>query len=296
MSTNFTIEEIYPKIFVYNNVFEDPERMYQIAKDSVNNYDDAIWEKWQDWYIFGEKVEKFGINFDKTATEVKILKDIDPTSKVQEDQKYFITELVRAFHVVNNDYIAKQGMSIHNEKNETVHSYGIDHPKWNWTGPSLCRYFINPEAATWNGEHLAMRYHSDYIREAIKSPGYKFVLTTTTYLNDNYLKGGVDFAIGNKLINYKPKAGDFLVFPSGHPNYLTEGKEVYLHAAENCQENEKFFTRMYWQVYEDASDEWKENEEKFGKDVWLERMKGIQDQYMSDHPQRTVIEGAVRIR
>lgn len=296
MTTNFTVEEIYPNIFVYNNVFEDPDRMYQIVKDSLNNYNDAIWESWQDWYIFGEKVEKFGLNFDKTATELKITKDIEPTSKVQEDQRYFITELVKGFHLVNNDYIAKQNMSIPNEKDETVSSYGVDHPKWNWTGPSLCRYFIDSKGSEWNGGHLAMRYHSDYIREKIKSPGYKFVLTTTTYLNDDYTNGGVDFAIGNKLINYKPKAGDFLVFPSGHPDYLTEGKEVYLHAAENCQENEKFFTRMYWQVYEDASEEWKENEEKFGKEEWPDIFKQIQEDYMSEHPQRTVIEGAVRIR
>ena len=59
--------------------------------------------------------------------------------------------------------------------------------------------------------------------------------------------------------------------------------------------NEKFFTRMYWQVYEDASDEWKENEQKFGKE-WPERMQAIQEAYMEKHPQRMVIEGAVRIR
>jgi len=297
MSKDFTFKEIYPNIFVYNNVFEDPEKMYKIAKDSVNNYDDAIWDSWQEWYDFGHKIENFGLFFDKTATSLKILSDITPTTKVQEDQRYFITELVKGFHLVNNHYIERHNFPVHREKNVTVEANGETQAKWNWTGPSLCRYFVESELSKTNeGEDkLAMRYHSDYIREVVKSPGYKFALTTTTYLNDNYLKGGIDFAVGDKLINYKPKAGDFLVFPSGHPDYSTEEGEVYLHAAENCSVNEKFFTRMYWTVYEDASEEWKEKSQIFG-DKWPEELQRLQHQYRIDHPARNFIEGATRIK
>jgi hypothetical protein len=295
MSKDFTFEEIYPNIFVYNNVFEDPERMYKIAQDSINDYDEGIWEKWQDWYEFGKKIEKFGIGFDRTKTEMSILQDVEVTNKIQEDQKYFITELVRCFHVVNNHYMEYQNFPIDKELGDVVKSNKTNMPKWNWTGPSLCRYYIDSQASKWNDGILAMRYHSDYVREPIKSPGYKFVLTTTTYLNDDYLKGGVDFAIGDKLVNYKPKAGDFLVFPSGHPNYLTKDGEVYLHAAENCKDNEKYFTRMYWTVFEDGSDEWREKEALLG-DLWPEENKKLVQQYNMDHPARNVIEGATRIR
>lgn len=296
MSNDFTFEEIYPNIFVYNNVFEDPERMYKIAKDSLNDYEDGLWENWQEWYIFGKKIEKFGLAFDRTKTELKIIQDVEIKNKVQEDQRYFITELVKCFHIVNNHYMEHQKFPMKKEVNDFIESQGESKPKWNWTGPSLCRYHVeDSEERAWNGNDLAMRYHSDYVREPIKSPGYKFALTTTTYLNDNYLEGGVDFAIGKQVFNYKPKAGDFLVFPSGHPDYLTKDGEVYLHAVKNCKENEKYFTRMYWTVYEDGSDEWFEKEKQFG-DLWPEENKKLVEQYNKDHPARNVIEGATRIK
>jgi hypothetical protein len=295
MTTELTFEEIYPNIVVYNNIFEDPERMYQIAKDSINNYEDAIWDKWNDWYSIGEKIENFGISFDKNVSDLKINFDIEPTSKVQEDQRYFMIELIKAFHLANNHYIEKHNFPIHKEEKDTVQSDGKKYQKWNWTGPSLCKYYVGSTAAGPDSERLAMRYHSDYVREAIKGPGYKFVLTTTIYLNDNYSGGGIDFAVGNKLINYKPKAGDFVVFPSGHPEYSTEDGEVYLHAAEICKENEKYFIRMFWTVYEDSSDEWKEKSLIFG-DSWQSEMNKIQGQYEKENLQRITIDNGVRLR
>lgn len=299
---DFTIKEIYPKVYVYNNVLEDPKRMYEIVKNSLTSKD-GIWEDWQDWYGFGDKIENFGISFDKTKAELVVASDVQTQNKTQEDQKYFITEQVKAFLAVTQDYMMRNNLNIIEESKQEVVAKDIrfsdeannngKFSKWMWTGPSLCKYYIG--SIDHNEEGLAMRYHSDYIREAIKSPGYKFALTCTTYINDEYEGGAVDFAINKKLIRYKPKAGDFLVFPSGHPDYLTEEGKVYLHGVESCQGAEKYFTRMYWQVYEDGSDEWKKNEALYGREEWLKMNAEIHRQYHAENIAKSKIEGATRI-
>ena len=140
-----------------------------------------------------------------------------------------------------------------------------------------------------------MRYHSDYIREQGYAPGYKFVITCTIYFNDNYEGGEVDFAMGDKLVKYKPEAGDLLVFPSGHPDYLTEDGMPYLHGVMPSYNNNKFLSRMYWQKYQKGTDDWYEKEKEFGKEVWASMQPELEKAFRDKHPQRSVIENGVRI-
>jgi len=302
MKNNFDVEEIYPNILVYSNVFEDNDKMYEIVK-SIGKSEEEIFEPWKDWYTFGEKIEEFGIYFNKTKNEMEISKDINPINKTQEDQKYFITELVKAFHLVNNDYIKRFDIdfdltSVSKTKNpvdqneaDNFKTFPEEVPTWRWTGPSLCKYFDNAG----NGSDLSMSYHSDYIREPIITPGYKFAITTTSYINDDYDGGGLDFVIDSKLIGYKPKKGDFVVFPSGHPDILTENGKVYLHGVKNLYNGEKFFTRMYWQKFHLGQDEWFENEEKYGKAEWERMQESIMQDYR-ESVQMKDISKCVRIR
>ena len=141
-----------------------------------------------------------------------------------------------------------------------------------------------------------MNYHSDYIREQGDAPGYKFVITCTIYFNDDYEGGEVDFVMGDKLVKYKPEAGDLLVFPSGHPKYLTEEGMPYLHGVMPLYNSNKFLSRMYWQKYEKGTDEWYKNQKKFGKDTWLAMQPDLEEKFRQLHPQRSKIEGGVRIR
>jgi hypothetical protein len=141
-----------------------------------------------------------------------------------------------------------------------------------------------------------MRYHSDYIREQGYAPGYKFVVTCTIYFNDNYEGGEVDFVMGDKLVKYKPEAGDLLVFPSGHPDYLTEDGMPYLHAVMPSYNNNKFLSRMYWQKYQKGTDEWYEKEKEFGKKIWASMQPELEKEFRDKHPQRSVIENGVRIQ
>lgn len=291
-NSNFESKELYKYIVVYSNVFDDPEKMYSIVKDTLSNPQDGIFGPWHQWSIFGEYITDLGIKFDREKHELILSEEFIPKNKRQEDQFYFITELIKGFHLVNNDYINRYNIDMENDNFAIDNGYGGKEKTWTINGPTIAKYAIDAG----NAKELAMRYHTDYIREPIQSPGKKFIITTTTYINDDYEGGALDFAIDKKLLKYKPKAGDFVVFPAGHPDYLTEDGIVYLHGVDKCLGVEKIFTRMYWMKYYSASEEWIEKENEYGADRWKDMQNNIMDIYRQEHPQRHAIENAVRIQ
>lgn len=295
MKNSLVATEIYPQIIVYSNVFEDVERMSRIVKESFSDLSEpGLLPKPTQWSLFGDYITDINLEFDRESTEF-ILKD-EPVvyNKTQEDQLYFIKETIKGFYTVNTDYLNRFNLKINNdglEKN-IVDKYGPEPlAPWRVIGPSICKY--NQNAG--NAESKAMKYHSDYIKEPIKTAGFKFVVTTTSYFNDDYEGGELDFAIDNKLIGYKPKAGDLIVFPSGHPEYLTENNNIFLHAVQKCFGGEKYFSRMYWSKYEPASQLWHDRVAEYGLEEWTRVHEELLEEYRKNI-QRESIEGAVRIR
>jgi hypothetical protein len=198
--------------------------------------------------------------------------------------------MLENFYLATEHYIKKYGVEVDLD-DLSVDESGQTVPTWKWAGGTVGKYHVSTDE-----EKVGMRYHSDYQREMADAPGYKFVITCTIYFNDDYEGGEVDFAMGDKLVKYKPQAGDLLVFPSGHPDYLTENGDPYLHGVMPSYNKNKFLSRMYWQKYEKGSDEWYEKEKEFGKHVWASMQPEIHEQFRKDHPQRNEIEGAVRIK
>lgn len=282
--------ELYEGVMVYRNVFNEPEKMFRIIKDSCTNNPDRILGYWSQWSHFGEYIKEAWPNksgFNKNNKPGKFdfedINDLVADTKIQEEQKHFLLEMYRGFNEVTNSYILKYGEGFNFDKNETIKTKdGSTVPLWITDGPSFCKYHKDIS------EEMSMVYHSDYIREPIKSPGYKFAITSNYYFNDNYQGGEVDFYIDDKLIKYKPKAGDWLVFPSGHPEVLNKNDKVYLHGVFPSTEGEKFFCRNYWMKYEVGSQEWFDKEEEFGKEAWA----AMQDDIMKPYrPSRFKIEG-----
>ena len=191
--------------------------------------------------------------------------------------------------MVNEDYMNRYNFII--SANEDIITKDETLKRWRWISPNFCAY--EETDISWL---KAMHYHSDYIQEPITSPGYKFVYTSLAYFNDNYKGGEIDFCIGKKLVEFKPEAGDILVFPSGHPNYFTENGQVYLHAVNKVIENKKYFCRSYWMEYNEGSVEWHEKEKEFGKEKWWSMQNEIVNKYRKDHPQRSFIEDGIRIK
>jgi hypothetical protein len=302
INDSFSVKEIYPHILVYNNLFKDLDRIFSIIKNFQADEDHSVFFNWEGWGYNDPKLNRpgFGSYIHTNNNSLKCnynlkslsINELTPKNKIQEDHIYLFKELINAFHIVNNDYMDRFNVGIDTEE-MTLDIEENKIPSWRWTGPTICKYHTDLKEV---GQTNAMNYHSDYIREPIISPGYKFVLTTTTYFNDDYEGGELDFAIGNKLIKYKPIAGDFVVFPSGHPDFLTKDDNVYLHGVKTTSgKNNKYFSRLYWQKYEKGSDEWFENEKKFGKQNWIDMQKDIMVEYYKENKQRSVIENAERI-
>lgn len=286
---NLEIVEIYPNIFVYKNLFKDISKSYKILTDSLVETEDRLFSPWTQWSIFGEYLNPISPSFDM-SDKYGNLKNIETETQIQEDQKNFIIEMLENFHLATEDYIKKHNINMDlNEK--SVDEDGMPTQVWRWTGGTIGRYHLSNE-----NEKVGMRYHSDYVREQGHAPGYKFVITSTIYFNDDYEGGEIDFAMGDKLVKYKPEAGDILVFPSGHPDYLTEEGKPYLHAVMPSYKNNKFLSRMYWQKYQKGTDEWYEKEKEFGKEVWASMQPELEKAFRDKHPQRITIENGVRIQ
>jgi hypothetical protein len=286
---NLEAIEIYPNILVYKNMFKDVSKSYKVLTDSFTETEDRLFSPWTQWSIFGDYLNPIIPNF-SMSDKYGNLKTIETTTQIQEDQKNFGIEMMENFHLVTEDYIKRYDIDI--DLNETsIDENGNTVPTWRWTGGTIGKYHIST-----NDEQVGMRYHSDYQREQGSAPGYKFVITCTIYFNDDYEGGEIDFAMGDKLVKYKPEAGDLLVFPSGHPDYLTEDGMPYLHGVMPSYNKNKILSRMYWQKYQKGTEEWYTKEKEFGKQVWANMQPELEEKFRQEHPQRTTIENGVRLQ
>jgi len=281
--------EIYPKILVYKNLFKDIAKSYKTLTDSLVETEDRLFSPWEQWSTFGDYLNPIIPGF-AMSDKYGNLKNIEAKTQVQEDQKQLGIEMMENFHLVTEDYIKRFNVDVDLDTMVT-NDDGATIPLWRWTGGTIGKYHISND-----DEQHGMRYHSDYMREQGYAPGYKFIITCTIYFNDDYLGGEIDFAMGEKLVKYKPEAGDLLVFPSGHPDYLTEDGMPYLHGVMPSYNKNKFLSRMYWQKYQKGTDEWYAKEKEFGKDTWMAMQPELEHQYRMEHPQRMVIENGVRIK
>ena len=281
--------ELYPHIVVYKNLFKDISKSYKVLTDSLEDSEDRIFNPWTQWSIFGEYLNPVIPSY-STRTKYGNFENVEATTENQKAQKDFGLELHENFHLVSEDYIKRYGIDVDLDALSTDESGNLT-KTWRYAAGSISRYHVSTD-----DEKIGMRYHSDYMREDAESPGYKFVITCTVYFNDDYEGGEVDFSMGNKLIKYKPEAGDLLVFPSGHPDYLTEEGNPYLHGVMPAYKKNKYLARMYWQKYQRGSDDWYAKEKEFGKEVWAGMQKDLHEQFRKDHPQRNHIENAVRIK
>lgn len=249
--SNVVEEEFYPKITIYKNLISNPQKAVEILKRAESDPSSSLFNGWSDWYTFGTNCDTFQIGYERDGDMSTIHAWNIQTEQHQEEYDFFI-ETINAFMESTKLYMQK---------------YNFEKPKdWFFMGPSYCKY--NPDSGI--TEELAMHYHSDFQLEHVERPGHKFAITCTMYLNDDYEDGGVDFYVNNKLIYYKPVAGDVMVFPAGNPDIMTEDGERFYHGVKKCKKNPKYFIRMNWVYHYFGSEKWHEGIEKYGEQLWLE--------------------------
>lgn len=279
--------EIYPNIVVYKNVFSDIVDTYNALKDSSGEEED-LFSPWTQWSIFGEYLNPTFKGLPHRI-DIKSVENLEAKTEKQESQKRSILELLQGFYTVTGDYISKHGIDFDQERLVTTKD-GTKTQDWVINGPSIARYRTDIEG------DIAMTYHSDYIREPIVSPGYKFAITALAYFNDDYEGGEIDFIVDGEAFMYKPEAGDFLVFPSGHPDILTKNGSVYIHGVMPAKGANKYLSRMYWMKHSFGDDQWFEKEEEFGKEAWANMQPEIMENFRREHPNRFSAQNERRIK
>jgi hypothetical protein len=287
MTESLNVIEIYPKIFVYKNLFKDIDKTYALLKNS-NGEEDGLFNPWTQWSEFGEYLNPL-LRDIPYSFNLEDIKQLNTKTVKQEEQKLAIIELFENFYIATQDYITKNNVDFNINKT-LINREGETLKEWKVNGPSIARHRIDRE------EPIAMTYHSDYIREPVLSPGYKFAITALAYFNDDYDGGEIDFVVNNEAYKYKPVAGDYLVFPSGHPELLMSENSIYLHGVMPTKNNSKYLSRMYWMKYSIGEDLWFEKEKEFGKIAWDEMQEEMMTEFRKNNPNRIDTEGVNRLK
>lgn len=253
---------IMPQVVVYQNIFSQETLDYflKTIKDSENSLenfkitrpeesayrdfhgdqpfiidDSHLIMHWTPWYTFGarSKIADIGMPREKNP------------------EQYDLSEMAsKAFKDVYEDYISMY-------KNSDWPEF-VD---WEEKDPLiLCDSEIEIlKHHMYPGKEYAIEFHTDRHEHRIDTPGGKQIITFTFYLNDNYEGGEVEFIYEehNKVITYKPKAGDITVFPAGLP---------FWHSARAVTSGEnKVFLRKFknWEYV--GSESYHEGVKKYGK-------------------------------
>jgi hypothetical protein len=277
--------EIYPKIFVYKNLFKNISKTFSLLKEEDK---DAIFSPWSEWSSFGEYLNPLFKGYPGTMS-IEEIKNVIAVTDKDKEQKAAIVELFENFYLATEDYIARNNVDFDKDAMVTTHEGDIV-KLWKTNGPSIARYRKDIE------DPVAMTYHSDYIREPMLTPGYKFAITALAYFNDDYDGGEIDFIIDGEAYMYKPEAGDYLLFPSGHPDILTKNGQVYIHGVLPPIGAKKYLSRMYWMKYEVGDKMWFKRESQYGKEEWAKEWSEIMEDFKKKYPNKQSADKERRIR
>ena len=251
---------LYDKVTVYNNYIKDTDKYKNLLIDSQKNpTKNYHFVEWGGWYQLGTMMN---ISMPNKNEKLTPLSDNDDYEKLQRE---FLEVLSDAYFTTTEDYIKE---------------WDISYPKWERSGLSICKYIPTIEK---NLDHLALEYHTDTHHFDSESPGKKFAVTCTMYLNDDYEGGEISFLdeSSGKIVRYKPKAGDVIVFPSGEP---------YYHAVHQVYNKDRYIIRTWW--FEDfpGTEEWHANEKLHGKELWKEMEdKRIKEAFESGQYHRHIV-------
>ena len=251
---DLTYKEVYPRIFVYTNLFPDHQALHKIMQRSEEqSRGKGIYTEWTDWFVFGTYCHSRTTAYSIDEIQKEVINCVDYDFNLYRDELNLYERLNEAVTAAISNYTAVNNVII---------------PKKSYiTNQNIARY--NPEVDTGNGR--TMQYHTDYNIGEWYWPGEKFLLTATTYMNDDYEGGELMFSVGSDTFTYKPNAGEIVVFPSGSPLY--PGNEPYFHAVEKIKNNSKFLVRMYLKHSAEGEQKWYDGEQKYGKEAWYKIAK-----------------------
>lgn len=233
---NLYFEELYPGVILYRNMLSDAGKAYEIMMNSeANSKGRYFFKEWTPWAQFGTYTQA---KFDNELTSAE-------RGEVFDQEKALYDEIAVSYDRAISHYFKTTGIEIPEGAR--------------YSGQSWCKYFNKIDELKNN---MTMQYHTDYIISQKDMPGEKFHTTCTFYINDNYNGGDVEFYVNGEITNYKPKAGDLMIFPSGEP---------YYHGVKTIPDGNKFFIRNFVMFDYDGSPEWLENQKRYGAYRWAKK-------------------------
>lgn len=234
-------KQIMPKVMVYRDAIPDIDTIFKIIQNSeLLNDESLLIEPWKQWD------EDNGI-FSKLSKESTYVGNKDGSTL--EQQQYVRDTLNKLILDISEDYLSmwkNVGTWKDVESFEDLERSSLDLLKYNQTD---------------NRKILAMDYHTDNKEYVADRRDYKQVITFTVYLNDDYEGGDISYINeeDHLLVTYKPKKGDVTIFPSGYP---------YFHGVKPVYGNNKYLARTFLLAWYPGSEEWLENEKKYGSEEW----------------------------
>ncbi len=245
------LEKLHPQVWVFRNAIPNPEVLMKKLLELPN---------WNDWWVFGQINDELS-GGDTIWEDFPSREEWDVHLESKKNTRYpeLVTEIEEYFYAATKQYVETMGIELDNWVHQT---------------PSVCLY--KSEGGV--GEGMSMNYHTDWQPEKAEARGNKFRVTCTMYLNDNYDGGELAFIIrenrndnSNDIkFDYKPSAGDILIFPSTEPFY---------HGVKDISNGDRFFIRNFWLEYFPGTPEWLENEAKYGEEEWAKMEKERESQY-----------------
>lgn len=228
-------------VILYKNVFKSVDDILSFFKQSeLYKEDTYMMKKFKTWGQYGIETE-----IDSNTFHEFNLKFFNPYNDEEKKQKFIFEKLSYAYKFVKEDFMVKYGnkdiwpshynkVNIFNEANNTKIAF-LKYDRKNILEGKKFKFNFTA-------------FHSDFFEQDMDTPGYKLIFTVMIYLNDDYSGGEICFWNGEKLLGYKPKAGDIVVFPSCEPFY---------HGVLNIGENDRYAIRMNYCSESDGSKEFK---------------------------------------
>lgn len=245
------LEKLHPQVWVFRAGIKAPENLLEKIKALPD---------WKDWWVFGhinDSINGEDKTWDDFPSEEEWLNHVSSSNGKYPD---IYSSIENYFYAATKLY-----------REET----GFDLDNWMHQSPSLCVYREEGGVT----DKMSMHYHTDYQPEKAESRGFKFKLTCTMYLNDDYDGGELAFIIRDNReddssdirFDYKPMAGDILIFPSTEPFY---------HGVKTLRVGDRWFIRNFWLEYFPGTPEWLAGEAEHGEEAWAELEKEREKEFI----------------
>lgn len=286
--------KIFNQCVVYQMEDFDAKKILEVIKSSEGIKEGYLINEWEDWYTFGKKTKFIDPRKEKnsvteeldtlyTDAHMKVKSVIDRclndyVFKYLEDGQKSWPEYVDFSNLEKGLYKKRDHLDFvdffdlqEGERIEDMVGLKIvtcddtgdpvfRNPSNGWSESSYD--LLKHDPAT--DREYAIGWHTDRNESLDEAPGPKSILSVTIYLNDDYEGGEIAFLKHgeNKVIVYKPKAGDIVIFPSSNP---------FQHAAMPIKSDvPKYFIRHFLTWSYPGSKNWNLSAEKFGIDEWIQ--------------------------